>query len=304
MELVFLGTGAGFPSRERNVSACVLNLAAERGSLWLFDCGEGTQHRFLQAGLKLNRIEKIFITHLHGDHLFGLPGLLSTRSFKGGTKPITVYGPRPLKNYLESTFQASGTYIPASLAVVEIDEGVIFADDRFTVTAGGLCHRVPSFGFRIAEKDKPGSLNAAKLKAQGIPAGPLFQKLKRGQTVTLDGGRTVNGHDFLSPGSKGKIVAILGDTEICPGQRPLAEGADVLVHEATYDTSMADQAREHGHSTNAQAAALARESGVGRLILTHLSSRYTAEASDAMAVEAREIFPKTEIASDLAVFKV
>ncbi len=304
MELVFLGTGSGFPSRERNVAACVLNLTKERNSLWLFDCGEGTQHQFLRAGLKLNKIEKIFISHLHGDHLFGLPGLLSTRSFKGGAEPVTIYGPRPLLTFLRAALEVSGTYLPYPLNVEEIQEGVIFEDDQFTVTARPLSHRLESFGFRVAEKEKPGSLDADRLKAAGIPPGPLFQKLKQGEAVTLGDGRIINGRDFLRPGSPGKVAAILGDTMPCAAEVRLAEEADVVVREATYEAALAGRAREHGHSTTVQAALLARAARAKKLIITHISSRYEAGDTGRLLGECREIFPETEMAADLDVFPI
>jgi len=304
MELMFLGTGSGFPSSDRNVAACALNLMTEKNALWLFDCGEGTQHQFLKTSLKLNKIEKIFITHLHGDHLFGLPGLLSTRSFKGGTTPVAVYGPKPLKTFLQAVFQASGTYIPYPLEVTEIDEGVIFEDGQFQVIAHKLAHRLESFGFRIIEKDRPGRLDVQRLKECGLQPGPIFQKLKQGGTVTLENGQVVNGNDFLAPGLKGKVVAILGDTSAAPAGLCLAEKADVLVHEATYEARLAGQAEEHGHSTTVQAARLARDSQAKKLIITHISSRYPPDMEELLLAECRAVFPETEIARDLKVFNI
>lgn len=304
MELTFLGTGAGFPSSDRNVSACVLNLARERNALWLLDCGEGTQRQFLKTPLKLSKIEKIFITHLHGDHLFGLPGLLSTRPFKYGTSRVTVYGPKPIKAFLHAVFQASGTCVSYPVEVVEIEEGIIFEDDRFQVLARKLVHRAESFGFRIVEKDRPGRLDAQRLEECGVQPGPVFQKLKQGETITLENGRTISGSDFISPGQKGKVVAILGDTSPAPAGLLLAEKADLLVHEATYAADLAERAAEHGHSTTVQAARLAHDSQAKKLIITHISSRYKTGMEGSLLAECRAIFPDTEIAEDLKSFTV
>lgn len=304
MELVFLGTGAGLPSKQRNVSCCLLSLIAERNAIWLFDCGEGTQHQLMQSSLKLGKVEKIFISHLHGDHLFGLPGLLSTRSFKGGDEPITVYGPMGIKAYLKTVFEFSSTYITYPLTIIEIAEGIIFEDTQFSVIAHQLKHRIPSYGFRIVEKDKLGSLDAQRLKEIGVPSGPIFQKLKKGETVALADGRVIDGKDFLSPNKKGKVIAIFGDTEPCDAELVIAKGADVIVHEATFEANMAGQAKEHGHSTTQQTAQMAKDCGAKKLIITHISSRYGLEDNERLVEECRAIFSNTYIAYDFAVFEI
>lgn len=302
MRLIFLGTGAGFPSRERNVASCALDFSPESGETWLFDCGEGAQRRFMAAGLKFSRVDKIFITHLHGDHLFGLPGFLCTRAFKGGQKPLTVYGPAPIAEYLAAVFRASGVDLPYELTVIEVEEGRIFDGERFSVVCRRLKHRLPCFGYRLVEKDKPGGLNAEGLKSLGLPPGPLYQKLKRGEVVVLDDGRSFDGRDFLAPSVKSRIIAIGGDSEPCDGALMLAAGADVLVHEATFEADRAASAREHGHSTTAEAAQLALKAGVGRLIVTHISSRYRPEQWPGLLAQCRAIFPETFMAEDLSVF--
>ncbi len=173
MELIFLGTGAGIPSKERNVSAVALNLLQELNSIWLFDCGEATQHQILHTSIKPRKINKIFITHMHGDHIFGLPGLLSSRSFQGGKELLTVYGPSGIKNYIETSLQASGTHLTYPLAIKEIEEGQLFDDPLFTVYCKKLEHGIPSYGYRIVEKEKPGELLVEKLKSTGIQPGPI-----------------------------------------------------------------------------------------------------------------------------------
>lgn len=304
MELVFLGTGAGLPSVERNVTACVLNLARERHTLWLFDCGEGTQHQFLRTNLKLNKIEKIFITHLHGDHIFGLPGLLGTRSFKGGVDPLTIYGLKGIKAYLDTVLAISNTYLPYSIEVFEISEGVIFEDHQFIVSTAPLKHRIASYGFRVVEKDRTGSLRADLLKAEGVPEGPIYGLLKEGKQITLADGRLINGSDYLTPPEHGKVVAIFGDTEPTDSQIILAKDADVVVHEATVEGALEALASERGHSTTRQTATMAKEAGAKRLIITHISSRYGQGDIERLLTECREVFEHTKMATDLAVFEV
>ncbi|WP_099222298.1 ribonuclease Z [Listeria costaricensis] len=304
MELIFLGTGAGVPSKSRNVTSIALSMLNERGSIWLFDCGEGTQHQILRSQVKLGKLEKIFITHLHGDHIFGLPGLLSSRSFQGGETAVTIYGPAGIREYVETSLSVSGSHLTYPLHVVELEEGQIFADEMLTVTCGKLDHGIESFGFRIVQADKNGTLDAARLKAEGVKPGPLYQQLKNGETVTLDDGRLINGLDYIGPSQKGRVVAIFGDTRALESEIQLAEGADVIVHEATFSADKQEMAAKYMHSTTHEAAELARKAQAKHLILTHISSRYDQEASRELLREARQIFPHTDLANDFAVFPI
>lgn len=176
MDVFFLGTGAGIPAKLRNVTSIALKLLEERGSIWLFDCGEATQHQILHTSIKPRRIEKIFITHLHGDHIYGLPGLLSSRSFQGGETEVIIYGPKGLKEYITVSLSVSQTYLKYPLKVIEIDEGIIFEDEQFIVETHVLEHGIPSYGYRIIEKDRPGTLLADKLAEAGIKPGPIYKK--------------------------------------------------------------------------------------------------------------------------------
>lgn len=302
MELIFLGTGAGTPSKERNVSSLVLNLLSERNSFWMFDCGEGTQHQILHSSIRMGRLEKIFITHLHGDHIFGLPGLLSSRSMAGSQDPLTLYGPPGIKAFVETTLSLSGSYLTYPLEIIEIQSGKVMEDQHFCVTALPLVHGIESFGYRIEEADKPGTLDASRLLAEGVPAGPIFQRLKAGEQVQLDDGRVINGLDYLGPAQKGRVLAIFGDTSPSETSLVIAKDADVMVHETTLEASMAEQANSRGHSTTQQTAELAKAAGAKRLIITHFSARYGTEESLRLLAECQAIFPQTEMASDLAVF--
>ncbi|EAA0349519.1 ribonuclease Z [Listeria monocytogenes] len=304
MELVFLGTGAGVPSRGRNVTSIALSMLNERNTIWLFDCGEATQHQIMRSQIKLSKLEKIFITHLHGDHIFGLPGLLSSRSFQGGESDLTIYGPVGITEYVETSLRLSGTRLTYKIIFNEIEPGLIFEDKMFSITVDELDHGLRSFGYRIVEKDKPGALNADKLIDDGVEPGPIFQKIKKGETVTLADGSVINGKDYIDEPQKGKIISIFGDTKATASELELALNADVLVHEATFEGDKEKLAGEYMHSTTLQAASLAKKANVKKLILTHISSRYDRDASKELLIEAQSVFENTEIAYDLAVFPI
>lgn len=305
MELIFLGTSAGVPTRSRNVTAMLLDLQhPTRAGYWLFDCGEGTQHQLLRTAYHPGKLDKIFITHLHGDHLFGLPGLLCSRSMAGNMNALTIYGPAGIGEFVETTLRLSGSWTDYPLEVVEISEGVVFEDDLYIVTAHLLNHPVECYGYRVEEHDKPGTLDAAALIADGVKPGPLFQLLKQGETVTLEDGRIVNGRDYLSAPQPGKKIALFGDTTPCPAALILAQNVDIMVHEATLESAMEEKANSRGHSSTRQAARLAHEANVGRLIVTHVSSRYDAEGCAMLLAECRNVFPACELAEDFTQVSV
>ncbi|WLR53257.1 ribonuclease Z [Bacillus tianshenii] len=304
MDFLFLGTGAGMPAKKRNVSSIALNLNQERRAVWLFDCGEATQHQILHTAIRPRRIEHIFITHMHGDHIFGLPGLLGSRSFQDGTTPLTLFGPPGLQQFVETTLSLSQTRLRYPIRVVEGEEGVVFEDKQFTVEMRKLEHGIPSFGYRVTEHDKPGELLVDKLKEQQVPPGPLYQRLKEGETVELANGKVLNGNDYIGPKKKGRKLAVLGDTRPCEAAVELARNVDVLIHEATFAEDEADIAHEYYHSTTVQAAQIAKEAGAKKLILTHISSRYQEEGSVQLLQEARNVFSNTEVAYDFAQFQV
>ncbi|WP_010093153.1 ribonuclease Z [Ornithinibacillus scapharcae] len=304
MELYFLGTGSGVPSKERNVSAVALMLLQEANSVWLFDCGEATQHQILNTSIKPRKINKIFITHMHGDHIFGLPGLLSSRSFQGGEDELTIFGPKGIKEFVDTSLTLSGTHITYPLTFVEIEEGKIFEDEQFSVYCKKLEHGVPSYGFRIEEKNKPGELQVDQLKAFGIPPGPIYRQIKENEVVTLEDGRKLNRKDFIGPDKIGRHIAILGDTRSTHRNHEFVNGVDVLVHEATFDKEKVALAEDYYHSTTEQAAALAKKANVKRLVMTHISSRYQSEEIDVLLQEAQEIFPDSYIASDFYQFQI
>ena len=304
MNFVFLGTGAGMPAKARNVSSIALQLLEERKSVWLFDCGEATQHQILHTSVKPGKIEKIFITHLHGDHIFGLPGLLSSRSFQDGKNMLTLYGPKGIEEYVMTSLKISGTHLKYELEIVEVEEGIVFEDAGFVVEARKLEHGIECFGYRIMEKDRPGELQVEALMNLGIKPGPLFKRIKNGETVQLENGTVINGADFVGEPKKGKVITILGDTRTCENSYKLAENCDYLVHEATFAGNSEELAYEYFHSTTTQAAKTALAANAKNLILTHISSRYIAEDVEELLQEAVEIFPNTVIAEDLIKIEI
>jgi ribonuclease Z len=302
---MFLGTGAGIPAKTRNVTSIALQLLEERKAVWLFDCGEATQHQILHTSIKPRRIEKIFITHLHGDHIYGLPGLISSRSFQGGEDILTIYGPKGVEEFVRTALAISQSHLTYPLEFVEIENGTVFEDNQFKVVAKKLEHGIASYGYRVIEKDLPGVLLVNKLKERSIKPGPIYQKIKAGQQVELEDGTVVNGNDFLGPKLKGRIVTILGDTRYTMDSIELAVDADLLIHEATFSEGDEKLAYDYFHSTTKQAAMIAKQSNAKKLMLTHISSRYQSEDDFTKLVkEAQALFPLTYLAEDFMLVEV
>ncbi|WP_424768875.1 ribonuclease Z [Paenibacillus sp. sgz302251] len=306
MNIWFLGTGAGRPAKHRNVTAIALTHPEPCAGWWLFDAGEATQHQLMRTPLKLSKLEAVFITHLHGDHIYGLPGLLSSRSFDGGVTPVQLYGPKGLKQYIETVFAISGTMLDYDLLIHEIavDGGILMDDGYFMIEAGALEHRVPSYGYRITEHDQPGKLLVDKLEELGIKPGPLYGKLKQGQSVTLPDGRLIRSEDVTGEIRKGRIVTVLGDTKPCDNAVRLAKDADLLVHEATFASGLEEKAHEFGHSTTIEAAEAANAAGAKRLVMTHFSGRYSNEDLAALEAEAAERFEAVTAAVDFMMIEI
>jgi ribonuclease Z len=294
------------PTRARNVSSVALRLA-QRGEVWLFDCGEATQHQLLRSAPKISQITRIFITHMHGDHVFGLLGLLATCGLAGHPTRIDVYGPEGLEDYIRACVRYSHTGFSYPFAVHTIEPGLLYEDEEFIVSCLPLKHRIPAFGFRVAEKDRPGRFDVEGATARGIPAGPLYGRLKRGEQVTLADGRTFNGADFCGPTEEGRKIAYCTDTIFSESSIELARDADLLIHEATYVEQDEALARRGGHSTAQMAARVAAEAGVRKLIITHFSQRYARGNEvepEALLAEARAVFPATEMAHDFMTVEV
>ncbi|TKS78524.1 Zinc phosphodiesterase ELAC protein 1 [Collichthys lucidus] len=297
MDVTFLGTGSAYPSPHRGASALVLRT---EGECWLFDCGEGTQTQLMKSQLRAGRITKVFISHLHGDHLFGLPGLLCTVSLNTSCDPqqtlncVDIYGPRvheleptsdqsPEEGQLSAEMTAEHGPLhpqeqPGRTISLDVssDSYLLFEDKKFVVKAFRLFHRIPSFGFCVQEHDRPGRLKTELLKELGLKPGPLYGRLKAGDPVTLESGHVILPSEVLEEAIPGRKVCILGDCSSIVGEGPLmlCSGADLLVHEATLGNEQREKAVDHGHSTPEMAAAVARACCARRLVLYHFSQRY------------------------------
>ena len=307
MEITFLGTSSGVPTRSRNVSSVALRLP-QRSEVWLFDCGEGTQHQFLRSDLSASQIRRIFITHMHGDHTFGLMGLLASCGLSGTVSEMDIYGPPELKEYLTSALRHSQTHLAYPLRIHTVKPGFVMDDGEFRVDCALLKHRVTAHGYRITERDRPGTFDVEKAKAEGIPFGPLYGKLKNGQTITLPDGRTVDGTDFVGPTENGRSMVYCTDTVFCDRAVELSRDADVLIHEATFAHAESEMAFSRQHSTTTMAAQTAHLAGVRQLIMTHFSPRYapgngSTEWKD-LLLEAKAIFPNTLMAKDFFTYEI
>lgn len=294
LDILFLGTGAAVPSRDRTTSA----LAVRSGrDIVLLDCGEGTQRQLMVSPFSFMKIRAILITHMHGDHVLGLPGLLQTMGLSGRKDPLTVYGPSCLEGYIRSAMDATEGDTGYELSFETVEDGGRYAIGDLTAIAFCTDHGTESFGYVIREADLPGKLDRAKALSLGLEEGPDLARIKNGETV-----RGVEPSQVMGEPRKGLSMAYTGDTRPCPAIPLAAKGVDVLVHEATYMSSEAGLADEHAHSTVGQAADDARAAGARYLILTHISNRY--REREGLEAEARALFPDSFVAEDMRMFSV
>jgi ribonuclease Z len=303
MRVIPLGTSSGRPTLKRNVSALALAREAE----WLlFDCGEGTQTQIARAGLSPSRLSAVFVTHLHGDHFNGLPGLLSTMGLDQRTRELTLIGPRGIREYMDTLERLRVSFVTYPVALTEFaslpEMTIVREMADYKVSACELDHRIFALGYRVDERPRPGRFNVERARSLAVPEGPLWGRLQSGNDVQLEDGRVVRPSDVLGPERPGKSVAYCLDTRPCAASAELARGVDLLIHEATYTEEFAQEARDYGHSTAAQAARTARDAGANQLLITHFSTRFP-DATPLLA-EARAIFPNTVLAEDLVEIEV
>ncbi len=298
MQIVFLGTSGSWPTPKRNVSA----IAVKRGpEVVLFDCGEGTQRQFMQSTLSFMQISRIFLTHFHGDHFLGVPGLIQSMNFFGREAPLEIHGPTGTER-LVSELLSLGYFNPGfPIRAGELAAGQSVDCGEYVVTAFEAVHTVPGLSYVLEEKERPGRFSLDKAQALGLPAGPLYSQLQEGHEVTF-GGRTVRPDEVLGAPRRGRKIVYTGDSMPHDFLRKMARGADVLIHDATSDAALEEKANRYGHSSSRQAAQVAREADVGLLVLTHVSPRY--EDTATIFNDAKAVFDRVILAEDFAEIQV
>lgn len=292
--VVILGSGASLPTLQRQCAAVAVQY---EGDIHLLDCGEGTQLQWRRAGLRYGRLRTICISHLHGDHLNGLVGLLQTLSLSDRSERLEVHGPPGLADYLEAMRRYQGVRVAYPLEVRESQGGVLFEGSGYRVEAGPLDHGIFTLGFAVSEDDRPGRFDVDAAQRLGVEAGPDFGRLQHGEAVSTGDGTVVRPEQVLGPTRSGRKVAYCVDTRPCESAVELARRATVMLADSTFGSELAREARARGHSTASQAAEMARDAGVQRLVLTHISARYG--DTRPLLAEARAVFPRTEVAADL-----
>lgn len=297
MEVTFLGTSSAVPTKHRNHTAITLKAF---GEVMLFDCGEGTQRQLIEAKISPMKIDKIFITHYHGDHILGLAGLIQSIGFRGRTKDLDIYGPKGLSKLINAISHLGYFQINYTINIHEIESGIILETDKYTVEAIETEHNLTNMSYSICEKKKPKFIrqNAIDL---GVPVGPLFGKLQNGEDVEVNG-KIIKPEQVLGPKRVGKKFTYSGDTRPCKQMIELAKDSDVLIHESTYQEEDKEHAIANCHSTTKEAANIAKEANVKQLILTHISTRYSDD--EIMKKEAKEVFENSIIAYDYLTIKI
>jgi ribonuclease Z len=286
MRVTCLGTSAAVPTTERAPSALMCSREGER---YLFDCGEGTQRQMMRFGTGFS-VSHLFVTHLHGDHVLGIPGLVQTWDFNDRNEALAIHAPPGSRQHVESLVHAGGHQPGYPVRINEVSPGRVALDgDGFEIRAFETQHRTRSVGWALVEDDRRGRFDRERAEALGVPIGPKFGRLHDGEAVELDDGRVVEPEQVVGPPRPGRRLVYTGDTRPVTATERIAANADLLVHEATFTSAEADRARATGHTTAREAGELAERAGVKRLVLTHISSRYAGDASG-IASEAAAAF--------------
>ena len=292
-KITFLGTGSARPTPYRGCAALAM---AYDGDTLLFDCGEGTQLKVVDTAVRLSRTRAICITHFHGDHINGLPGLLGSMGLNGFDKRLVLAGPPGMDRYLSTLAKLNILRPSFPIDLVPATSKTVLTTDAYRIDTCPLDHRIPCWGYMFIENDLPGRFDLARARELEIPKGPIYGQLQRGQTVTLDDGRTIEPNDVLGASRAGRRVAYISDTRPSDTVANFVHGADVLIHESTYLHEFRTQAYERGHSTCIDAAKTALKADVKQLVLTHISTKHMRPHE--LLREARAVFPNTVIAAD------
>lgn len=298
MQIVFLGTGGSWPSKDRNVSAVAVRIGKD---VLLFDCGEGTQRQLMSSNMSFMKINRIMISHFHGDHFLGLPGLIQSMSLNNRKKPLEIYGPHgtvKLVNILINLGYFTPTF---DFVVKDLKDNDTVKCDGYIIKAKTAEHNVPTLAYAVEENTRPGRFNVKKAKKLGIPEGPLFRRLQKGENVTVKG-RRITPDMVLGRPRKGKKIVYIPDTKPSEAIADFAKGSNVLIHDATADSSLEKKANRYGHSSARQAAVTAEKAGVKLLFLTHISPRY--EDAGILEKDAKKVFPNSVVAEDFLEYDV
>jgi len=300
LRVIFLGTAGSVPTIKRSLPAILIQ---RKGEQIMFDCGEGVQRQMIKAKVGFHRKMKVFITHMHGDHVLGLPGLLQTMALLDRERKLDVYGPPGIKRFLEDIRETVQFVLTFPMEIHEIHEaGVVCEEQEYTVQAVWANHVIPSLAYALVEKPRPGKFHPEKAKVLGVPEGPLWSKLQHGHKAKLQDGRVVKPEDVTGPLRTGRKIVYSGDTRPFKGFVKFAAGADLLIHDATLDDELAERAEEDGHSTPDQAAKHAKKAKAKQLILTHISARY--DDTSILLEQAQKIFKNTQVAEDFMKIEI
>jgi len=297
--LTVLGSGASLPTLQRQTTS----VAVQRGGdLYLLDCGEGTQLQWRRAGLRFSKLRAICISHMHGDHVNGVVGLLQTLALGGREEKMELIGPPGIRGYIDAARTHVGMRLSYPLKIRESEGGELLEQDGYKLSCAPLDHGLPTLGFRIEELPRPGRFDLSAAEQLGVPEGPLFGRLQRGDAVVLEDGTTVRPEQVLGEPRPGSTVAYCVDTRPCQGAIELARDADLFACDATFTEELTVEARRRGHSTARQAAAMAETAGARRLLLIHVSARY--HDPRALQQEAAAVFTPVDVAHDLMELQV
>jgi ribonuclease Z len=294
LRLTFLGTSAAQPTLHRNLSGLAVKADAD---LLLFDCGEGSQRQMVRFGTGFT-VDAVFFTHFHADHYLGIIGFLRTLGMMGRTEPMRLYGPPPAKRLLHQAVHLGLESLAFPVDIIEVKDGDVVRRGGYAIHAVGVDHRINALAYALVEDDRPGRFHLEKARALGVPEGPSFGKLQKGEAVTLSDGRQVRPEDVLGAARPGRRLVISGDTRPCASVVRAARDADLLVHESTFSDDEQERALETRHSTAREAARVAREAGARRLVLTHLSSRHDTDPARLLAQAREEYKGPVEVAYD------
>lgn len=300
-EVFSLGTSGMMPLPGRFLTSA---LVRREGELFLFDCGEGTQVSLKMLNLRWKQISSIFISHMHADHVTGLPGLLMLSSQVDRTQPLTIYGPARLADYIESSRKILDMYINYEIRCIPVEPGVIAECDEYHINCFPLKHTKQCFGYSIVEKERPGAFSVERALELRVPKGPLWGKLQRGEDVMNSEGVVIHPSDVLGEKRSGRKFSFVTDTMYFPEIADYVYGSDILFCEAMFSDDLEDDAREKKHMTARQAAMCARDGEVGMLCLQHYSPRYSDRELKILGEEAKAIFPSTVLTRDRMSFDI